>query len=93
MSMDTDDRLLMKITVAADETPELFRSLASVKDRRRRTRRLKDLATKGLMVERAGVATIATEAAPQMAIIQPPEGPGRVRPGDTVSSMLDWERS
>ncbi len=92
MSVDTDDRLLMKITVAADETPELFRSLASVKDRRRRTRRLKDLATKGLMVERAGVATLTTEAAPQMAI-QPPEGPGRVRSGDTGSAMLDWERS
>jgi len=50
------DKLLLKLTVASDEMPELFRALAIVKDPRRRTRRLKDLATQGLLVERSGGA-------------------------------------
>ncbi len=57
------DKLLLKLTVAADEMPELYRALVSVKDARRRTRRLKDLATQGLLVERTGSAVKVAEPA------------------------------
>lgn len=92
MSAGGDNKLLMKLTIAADETPELFRALASVKDARRRTRRLKDLASKGFMVERSGMGILSSEPAPRVA--RPTaEGLRHAPPGDTVASMLDWERS
>jgi hypothetical protein len=92
MSAGRDNKLLMKLTIAADETPELFRALASVKDARRRTGRLKDLASKGLMVERSGIGILSSEPAPQGAG-KTAEGPRHAPPGETVASMLDWERS
>lgn len=87
-----NNKLLMKLTIAADETPELFRALASVKDARRRTGRLKDLASKGFMVERSGMGILSGEPAPRVAGA-PAEGLRHVPPGHTVTSMLDWERS
>ena len=92
MSAGSDNKLLMKLTIAADETPELFRALASVKDARRRTGRLKDLASKGFMVERSGIGILSGAPAPTVAG-GTAEGLRRVPPGDTVASMLDWERS
>lgn len=87
-----NNKLLMKLTIAADETPELFRALASVKDARRRTGRLKDLASKGFMVERSGMGILSGEPAPRVAGATA-EGLRHVPPGHTVTSMLDWERS
>lgn len=46
--------LKIKLTVTADEHPELHRTLVAIADSRRRTRRLKDLAAAGLLVERFG---------------------------------------
>ncbi|WP_295638218.1 hypothetical protein [uncultured Methylibium sp.] len=92
MNAGSDNKLLMKLTIAADETPELFRALASVKDARRRTGRLKDLASKGFMVERSGIGISASEPAPRVAG-STAEGLRHLPPGDTVASMLDWEHS
>jgi hypothetical protein len=86
-----NNKLLMKLTIAADETPELFRALASVKDARHRTGRLKDLASKGFMVERSGTGILSSEPAPRVATAA--EGLRHAPAGDTVASMLDWERS
>ena len=92
MSAGSENKLLMKLTIAADETPELFRALASVKDARHRTGRLKDLASKGFMVERSGIGILSSEPAPRVAGATA-VGPRQAPPGDTVASMLDWERS
>jgi hypothetical protein len=81
------DKLLMKITVAADETPELFRTLRSVKDPRRRTRRLKDLATKGLLFE----LTCSSRLEASARTSDQKAWSGREMPErETVGSMLDW---
>jgi hypothetical protein len=92
MSAGRDNKLLMKLTIAADETPDLFRALESVKDARRRTRRLKDLASKGFMVERSGIGILSSEPAPRVAG-PTHEGHGHMLAGDTVASMLDWGSS
>lgn len=82
------DHLKLKLTIAVDENPDLFRALRDIKDPRRRTRRLKDLAVKGLLMERA------SEAAPVALRAQAPmggsESPSRAAVGQSVSSMLDW---
>src|SRR5438046_593163 len=80
-----DDQLKLKLTIASDENPDLFRALRDIKDPRRRTRRLKDLAVKGLLMERAP-ASVRVEAS----IGGPDERP-RAAIGQSVSSMLDWE--
>lgn len=54
--MSSTSKLLMKLSLTADETPDLFHALASVKDAKRRTGRLKDLAAKGLLLERSSGA-------------------------------------
>ena len=87
MSQDdalSDDQLKMKLTIAMDENPDLFLALRDIEDRRRRTRRLKDLAVKGLMMERAPAPTRAE------ARTREPEAPPRAAIGQSVSSMLDW---
>jgi hypothetical protein len=83
--LDHDQQLKMKLTISVDENPDLFFVLRDIRDRRRRTRRLKDLAVKGLLLERAPAPTGA--AAPQPIT----ESHGRRTPvGESVSSMLDW---
>ena len=52
------DDLKIKLTVTADEHPELHRTLMAIVDSRRRTRRLKDLAAAGLLVERFGALPV-----------------------------------
>ncbi|MBY0366043.1 hypothetical protein [Roseateles aquatilis] len=53
-------KLQMKLSLAADETPDLFHALSAVKDAKRRTGRLKDLAAKGLLLERSGSLALAS---------------------------------
>ena len=76
--------LAMKLTIAGDENPELYQALLAVHEPRRRTRRLKDLATKGLMLERGeGTSTLPStrHEAPSAAV---PSS------GVTVADMLEW---
>ena len=80
-----DDQLKLKLTIAWDENPDLYLALRDIKDPRRRTRRLKDLAVKGLMMERAP-APVRAEAP-----TREPEALPRAAIGQSVSSMLDWE--
>jgi hypothetical protein len=79
-----EDQLKLKLTIALDENPDLFRALRDIKDPRRRTRRLKDLAVKGLLMERAP-APVRAEAP-----MGEPDARPRAAIGQSVSSMLDW---
>jgi hypothetical protein len=90
MNAGADARLRMKLTIAADETPDLFRALAAVKDARRRTRRLKDLATKGLMVERtAGGLPVTGQPDPGRDRDQAQERPPNLPPGVSGASFAE----
>lgn len=84
MQSDRQD-LQIKLTVTSDEHPGLHRVLVAIAEPRRRTRRLKDLAATGLLVERAGgLAVSAPQPAPTAA-----EQAADVL-GDAVSIAL-WE--
>jgi hypothetical protein len=99
LSGATVGKLMMKLSLTDDETPDLFRALAAVKDARRRTGRLKDLAAKGLLLERSGGATVgvlhvAAPAAHQAAGERPGEDPLRrhLPPGVTGSGLVSaWD--
>jgi hypothetical protein len=82
----SDDQLKLKLTIAVDENPDLFLALRDIKDPRRRTRRLKDLAVKGLLMERAPVSIHGGALASDLDRPRP-----RAVVGQSVSSMLDWE--
>jgi hypothetical protein len=77
---DPGETLLMKLTIPADECPELFRALCSVTQPRRRTRRLKELAVLGLMLERGALAGNPVAPKPSLAAL-----------GESVASQLDWD--
>lgn len=67
MQSDLQD-LQIKLTVTSDEHPALHRVLVAIAEPRRRTRRLKDLAATGLLIERAGgLALSALQPAPAAA--------------------------
>ena len=79
------NELRLKLTIAADENPDLYLALRDIKDPRRRTRRLKDLAVKGLFLERASlpISVGLPTREPEVQTTPPVAGP-------SVSSMLDW---
>lgn len=81
---DAPEDLKLKLTVTSDEHPELHRVLASIGSGRRRTRRLKELASAGLLVERSGAVPISVLA--QAAA--PANEPGPL--GD-VSELTQWD--
>ena len=65
--------LQIKLTVTSDEHPELHRVLKAISEPRRRTRRLKELAAMGLLVERSGTFTLAAPASLEPATEHVPE--------------------
>lgn len=77
--------LQIKLTVTRDEHPDLHRVLTAIAEPRRRTRRLKDLAATGLLIERAGGLALS---APQPAPVVTDQGADLL--GDPVSIAL-WE--
>jgi len=83
MSEATED-LKLKLTVTSDEHPELYRVLAAIGNVRRRTRRLKDLASAGLLVERSGGVSISMQPLAAASANEP--GPL----GD-VSELTQWD--
>lgn len=91
MNPGTQGKVTVKVTVADDENPELFIALRNVKDPRRRSARIRDLAVKGLMVERGSVAvgapaTIGGGVTSDKKAFLPLSG------ADSVDDILDWGR-
>jgi len=82
-----DEQLKLKLTIAMDENPDLFRVLRDIKEPRRRTRRLKDLAIKGLLMERTPMP-LRSEALPAA---EQPAMHARRPVAQSVASMLEWE--
>jgi hypothetical protein len=68
------DDLQIKLTVTIDEHPELHRILRAITEPRRRTRRLKDLAATGLLIERSGgLAVTGPAPAPNLPAEREPD--------------------
>lgn len=88
------DQLKLKLTIALDENPDLFKALQCVKEPRRRTRRLRDLAVKGLLMEKAHSQMLAQrEAQAWDSPMGEPQARTRTTVGLSVGAMLDWEDS
>jgi len=88
-----DAKFVMKITIANDECPELFRALSRIADGKRRAGRFKDLASKGLLLERStglqrdpetSTAPTGDKMSTQGAETGCPDT------GATVGEMVDW---
>jgi hypothetical protein len=91
MSADHAEKVMVKVTIAADENPELFRAVTGVKGIRRRSARIRDLAIGGLAAERARPASpVASPRAPVLPSIAK-DVPLRL-PTETVDDMLNWSR-
>ena len=90
MKRDTSDRLLLlQLTVSADESPELFQTLAQIGDPKRRIGRLRDLATRGLIFTLAGFSvTPFLQDAPAAAVGS--DVSTGLAPG-VVDSLTDWK--
>lgn len=65
------DDLKLKLTVTREEHPQLHQVLSAIRQPRRRTQRLKELATAGLMFERGAVPLPAPASGPPLAVADP----------------------
>ena len=90
MSTKLVRQLVVKSTVAADEHPDLYKVLAAMPDLRRRSGRLRDLATKGLLFE----IGVAAGEAPRVGGRAQVEAAAAVKTpaigGHSVDDQLNW---
>lgn len=84
-----DSKIMVKVTIVGAETPDLFAAMSGIKDLRRRSTRIRDLASKGLLAERGGGAVQAPSSG-QPTLASVAKNATRVSAGDTVDSMLNW---
>jgi hypothetical protein len=91
-----DGTVRIKLTISREEHPAMFEALASIRNPRRRTGRLKELVVKALTLEQVGATAVLgpllldgarTGVAPEgeTARVAPPATP--------VASMLEWDES
>ena len=82
----------MKLTVARDECPSVFDALSRIGDAKHRARRLRDLASKGLLLEAHGLAigssAIIPRSTPAPALVEAVSSPNAAA---TVGDSLDWD--
>lgn len=82
----------MKLTVARDECPSLYEALSPIRDAKHRARRMRDLASKGLLLESHGLAIGSATSSKQSS-----PAPGAVESTPlstvvaTVGDSLDWD--
>jgi len=90
---DGNAKLVMQVTTARDEGPELFDLLANIRDAKRRSNRLKELAKLGLLVERGDVSLGAQTRSPQLTAVlpmSPSSGSTELLPRGMATDMLNW---
>lgn len=88
-----DAKLVMKVTIAHDECPELFRTLSRIADGKRRAGRLKALASKGLLLEGStGLQSDPKTSTAAAGSKMDSRGAEAAYPdtGATVGEMVDW---
>jgi hypothetical protein len=91
-----DGSVRIKLTISREEHPAMFEALASIRNPRRRTGRLKELVVKALTLEQVGATAILGPLLPDGA--RPSVAPGgeaarAVPPATPVALMLEWDES
>jgi hypothetical protein len=82
----------MKLTIARDECPSVYEALSPIRDAKHRARRMRELASKGLLLEGHGLALGSSAG-----IKQSSPTPGAVESMPlstgiaTVGDLLDWD--
>lgn len=100
--MGVQPKLVMQVTISAEECPELHRELIGMTAARRRVKRLLGLAGVGLLVEQGRLGGVATSnrghAAPPISMslrplgqvdAAPPVEPGVAIVGQSIAEMTD----
>ena len=91
-----DGTVRMKLTISCEEHPAMFEALASIRNPRRRTGRLKELVVKALTLEQVGATAILGPLLPDGALpgVAPGGEAARAGPPATpVALMLEWDES
>lgn len=91
-----DGSVRIKLTISREEHPAMFEALASIRNPRRRTGRLKELVVKALTLEQVGATAalgplLLDGARPGVAPGSEPASAGP--PATPVASMLEWDES
>jgi hypothetical protein len=91
-----DGTVRIKLTISREEHPAMFEALASIRNPRRRTGRLKELVVKALTLEQVGATAVLGPRLLDGA--RPDVAPGgettRAGPAATpVALMLEWDES
>ena len=86
----------IKLTISREEHPAMFEALASIRNPRRRTGRLKELVVKALTLEQVGATAVLGPLLRDGA--HPGVAPGGEAaragpPAASVTSMLEWDES
>jgi hypothetical protein len=90
MDYAPDGKLTIKVTIIGVQHPELFHAMRSIKDLRRRSTRIRDLAAKALLDERRNPA-VAGGQAMQVENLSGAQRVERMKgTGHTVDEMLQW---
>lgn len=100
--MEAQPKIVMQVTISAEECPELHRELIGMTAARRRVKRLLGLASVGLLVEQGRLAGVATSsrghAAPPISMALKPLGQFGAAPlvephgaiaGQSIAEMTD----
>ena len=80
--MEAQPKIVMQVTISAEECPELHRELLGMTAARRRAKRLPALASVGLLVEQGRLVGAATSSRPRSAAhldVAEAAGAGRFR--------------
>ena len=91
-----DGTVRIKLTISREEHPAMFEALASIRNPRRRTGRLKELVVKALTLELVGATPVLGPLRPDGA--RPGVAPGSETaragpPATPVALMLEWDES
>jgi hypothetical protein len=82
----------IKLTIAREECPGVHEALSPIHDPKRRARRLRDLAAKGLLLEAYGLATASSPSNKQS---PPTPAPTAAMPQSAAATplggALDWD--
>ena len=95
-SARSDGAVRIKLTISREEHPAMFEALASIRNPRRRTGRLKELVVKALTLEQVGATAVLDPPLPDGARPGIAAGGETARaspPATSVSLMLEWDES
>ena len=91
-----DGSVRIKLTISREEHPAMFEALASIRNPRRRTGRLKELVVKALTLEQVGATAVLGPLLLEGArpgIAAGGETASAGSPATPVSLMLEWDES